>query len=142
MDLLGLRRYFIAQASGYLWRLHIAALKPISTHWSGGASLNLMDSHQFADLRQWRPEYLVFGVADEHDYSLRLVHVLATMASLSASYHWDSWTVTYAIHQIVPVKGWYRNPQSSQPSGTSGPASKPSPKYGGAFHQFRLSWNV
>lgn len=140
LDLLGLRRYFIANTEGHIWRLHLGGEGPIAKRWWYTAGLNLLDVRPSADIRHWRPSFLVFGVEDEQTHRLSIRHVLAGVVSLSMRYRMSRWEMEYSLSQAVPLRVRRHTqenmgdpPDDPLPAGESG-------GYGGGFHRLSLSW--
>ncbi len=141
VDLLGLRRYFIADAAGYIWRLHLAETRDLCQTWSGSLGLNLFDAHLSSQLEHWRPEYLIFGKADVQQHELSLQRALASLVSLSVSWHPSAWEIRYTAQQLIPLRTWHRD-SSSDGNGVGLPDDGAAPRsFGGAFHEVTLSWH-
>ena len=141
VDLLGMRRYFVADASGYIWRLHLAETRDVSRTWSGSLGLNLFDAHISSQLEHWRPEYLIFGKADVQQHELSLQRALATLVSLSVSWHPSAWEVCYTAQQLIPLRTWQRDAPSANDDNSLPDDGSVSRSFGGAFHEVTLSWN-
>jgi hypothetical protein len=140
VDLLGLRRYFITETRGELWRGHLAIRGNLGKCWSGAGSIHLLDARLNGTLQHWQPEFLAFGKADEQWHRLSVYRVLGGMASITLGYHSGHAHFTYTFHQIVPIKIW----QNSRSDGMQNVGTQPIKSqrvYGGALHQLSIGWS-
>ncbi|MBD3233244.1 MAG: hypothetical protein GF315_05925 [candidate division Zixibacteria bacterium] len=136
-ELLGLRRYFLAETDGELWRLHLSMKRTLSEKWSGAFGINLVDVYPTARVKHWMPEFLLFGKTDEQTHVLNTHRFLAGMLHLSAKYLWHNWEIKYTISQAVPIKSWKRSGVAAEtdPSESSDATTRP---YGGGFHKIEM----
>jgi len=139
IDLLGLRRYFIAMTSGHLYRLHVGGRRRLTDSFSFAGGFNLMDVYPEAEVRHWRPAFLVFGVADEQHHELDIRRILAGMIHLSVKYRYASGTVGYSFAQGIPIKVWRREVVVEEPPPVVEPVEK-AKGYGGGFHRIDFEW--
>jgi hypothetical protein len=141
VDLLGLRRYFIATTRGHIWRLHLGGSGALGDRWRYTAGLNLLDVHPSAGTRHWRPAFLVFGVEDERRYDLGIKRLLAGILSLSMRYRMGHWEMEYSLSQVVPL-AVKRHGQEEAGGSPEDPlsAGEGSTGYGGGFHRLGLRW--
>jgi hypothetical protein len=139
VDLLGLRRYFVARTEGRIWRLHLGGAGPVAERWQYAAGINLMDVQPSADLRHWRPAFIVFGVADEKSHRIDVREILAGVVSLTAKYRMKRWEMEYSLSQIVPlsVKRYAGSDAQEPPAGSAESGGDPR-GYGGGFHRVNL----
>jgi hypothetical protein len=141
LDLLGLRRYFVANTEGRLWRVHVGGAGPIGGRWNYAGGINLMDLWPSADVRHWRPVFLGFGVEDERFHKLGVSRVTAGMISASIGYSLSYWQVEYSLSQIVPLRvRQHDEPDSPDPSGSPRQDAGGIRGTGGGFHRLALRW--
>ena len=145
-DLLGARRMFVTRAEGTLWRaagygeFHPSA----RTRLTGILDLfRLYPDIRFAD---WRPSYLVFGVADLKTYHDSYRRIDFGRICIDASRQFGRITLGCTISQMFPIN-IIKDADSSAPSddgGTGEPGSSAkSPRAdGGRSIRVRLSYSL
>jgi len=141
LDLLGLRRYFIAETRGDLWRGHVAIRRSLGRRWSGAASVHIADAHLDGSLQHWRPEFLGFGKADEQWHTLRVYRVLGGLVSGTLGFHPGRAQILYSFYQVVPLRLWRHTPPMAAPPNSKLQEGKRSKAYGGALHLLTIGWS-
>jgi len=138
VDLLGLRRYFLAETQGYLWRIHAGCSRGLGVkgQWSG--AVNLMDIHPSGWIEHWKPTYLVFGRDDVQLHSLMTYRLLAGTVHLSVGWTFSSVIISYSVAQVVLLKTWrHATPVVPAPPEEVSPVGR---AYGGGFHLFKVEY--
>jgi hypothetical protein len=141
VDLLGLRRYFIATTTGDLWRFHVGAAGPLTKRWRGQAGVNIVDVRPWADLSHWKPAFLLFGKSDTQSQSLDIRRFLGGIISVSLTYRLMQAELTYSFTQVVPIK--IQRDQAHEPAKPSDvppEIREQSGVYGGGFHRLNMTW--
>jgi len=137
IDLIGMRRYFIVNSSGYLWRLHLGRTGRLSETWNTSFGTNLIGIWPSASIDHWRPAYLIFGKEDVQYIDIRIYRILIGALHLSLNYNKDDWTISYEFTQFFPLKVWERTSIPTEPSPE--PKLKRGKEYGGGIHKITLS---
>jgi hypothetical protein len=141
VDLLGLRRYFITELSGHLWRYHAAGNGTLGRSWFWGAGLNIVDAYSSASVEHWRPEFLTFGKTDDQLHVWDLYRVLGGALSLAVRYKPAHWEIAYQAQQVIPIKTWRHRAAGAPSPEPSGGEQKKGRAYGGAWHRVSVGWN-
>jgi hypothetical protein len=137
VDLLGQRRYFIADTEGWLYRLHIGGRKTCSGGWSVAGGVNLLDIYPHLELQHWRPAFLLFGKEDEQFLTTPVKRTLVGVFNFSLSYQYSFWSVEYGLAQAAPLRTWRPAEVEAAPT----PAAPKRAVYGGGFHSLNLVIN-
>ncbi len=139
VDLLGLRRYFVAGAAGNITRWHVAVREPVRSNLTLEGGLNFADLNIRADIEHWRPEYLYFGKTDVQYQRLDLYR--AWIGGLSAGAKWTvgSFELRYAFTQLLPIQTWHTAESEDSVSEPATPARRPL-EYGGALHRLSVKY--
>ncbi len=138
VDLLGLRRYFIAETSGSVYRFHAGIEHQLSDQFRFIGGLNILDIYPDLKIKHWRPYYLVFGKDDEQFHKLDVSRVIPGIISLSVTWKPASYRVQYSFIQAFPIKTWREKEAPKEPQ-TETTDKEENPVYGGGFHQLSLS---
>jgi hypothetical protein len=141
LDLLGLRRYFNSKTSGDIYKLTFGLNMIASKSIRFLPSIQIMDIRPEATLYHWRPEYLVFGVADFQKEELQNERVIISSIRLQVEYSKNNYLLSYTFNQYIPLY----NKMRSEPSPPSGPPQPGTSKarareYGGGIHSLKVQY--
>lgn len=139
-DFLGLRRYFIADLSGHLWRYHAAGEGSLGRRWFWSAGLNVVDAYSSATVEHWQPEFLAFGKTDVQFHVWDVYRVLGSVVSLAVRYKPAQWEIAYEAQQVIPIKTW-RHRAAGAPQPEPSGEGKKGRAYGGAWHRVSVGWS-
>ncbi len=139
--LLGSRRLYIADAAGYLWHYRFSAQKSLKLpRLRYGLAVDFYDVCLDGYYSDWRPAFLVFGVADFQSGRIALQRAQLGKLTFSISESFETgFSFRYEFQQLFPIHTTNRASPTGIATGPSKSTSATTRSYGGAIHTLTLS---